>query len=92
MLAHDMMKDYPPSLAASEVMGTVPENFAFYCFEWLGDNPKHMSVMKCTGAVFREAKTGKNKGKLSVKLDETQVDIYITGEQIKAAVKKLGLE
>lgn len=46
----DMMRDYPPSMAATKKLGGVPEGFAFFAFEWLGDRPEEWTVMKCSGA------------------------------------------
>ncbi|TJY57207.1 hypothetical protein E4T66_17515 [Sinimarinibacterium sp. CAU 1509] len=86
MEMHDeMMLDYPPSLAAAKQLGEVPAGFAFFEFECLGDRPEEFTVMKVTGAVFREAKTGKNKGRRTVAIPGTERTVYVTAEAIRDA-------
>lgn len=80
----DMMRDYPPSLAATKKLGGVPEGFSFFAFEWLGDRPEEWTVMKCSGAVFREAKSGPRKGELCIKVKGTERTAFVTREEIKA--------
>lgn len=83
MTIFDMMKSYPPSLAAIKKLDVVPENFAFYEFGWLGDKPEEWTVMEVKGAVFRAAKSGKNKGELSIKVPDTDRTIYVTAQEIE---------
>lgn len=40
--------------------------------------------MKVTGAEFREAKTGPNKGKLAVIVKDSKRVAYVTSEEMKA--------
>lgn len=89
LLSEEMMKDYPPSLAAAKKLsGGVPENFSFYEFEWLGDRPKEWTVMKVVGAVFREAKRGPRKGQKVIIVEGTERTTYVTVEEIEACRPK----
>jgi hypothetical protein len=80
----DMMRDYQPSLAAAKKLGGVPDSFAFFAFEWLGDRPEEWTVMKCSGAVFREAKSGPRKGERCIKVAGTERKVFVTDAEIKA--------
>lgn len=80
----EMMVDYPPSLAAIKKIGGVPEGFAFFAFEWLGDRPEEWTVMKCSGAVFRAAKSGPRKGERCVKVAGTDRNVFVTNVEIEA--------
>ena len=80
----DMMRDYPPSLAATRKLGSIADGFSFYKFEWLGDRPEESTVMKCSGAVFREAKTGPRKGQRCIKVPGTERTAFVTSDEIKA--------
>lgn len=84
-LCFEMMKDYPPSLAASKKLdNALPEGFAWYEFEWVGDFIK-TDTMKVTGQVFREATRGKNKGKRSIPVKGSRISIYINSAEIEKA-------
>lgn len=81
------MKDDPMmqtsyAKAAMKKFGESHENFRIYCAEWLGDKPSEWEVMKVTGAVFREAKKGKNKGKLCIMVKGTQRTTYVTDKEM----------
>jgi hypothetical protein len=80
----DTMLNYPPSLAAIKKLRSVEEGFVFYAFEWLGDRPEEWSIMKCTGAVFREAKSGPRKGKKCIKVPGTERTVFITESEMDA--------
>lgn len=60
-------------------LSSLPENFRLYECGWLDDTRQ---VMRVTGAEFRAAKTGKNKGKLSVMVPRTKQTAYVTAEEI----------
>lgn len=77
-------EQYPHGKAALKKFGNVPENFRIYSAGWLGNNPRDWTVMEVCGAEFRAAKTGKNKGKLSVMMVETKRKVYVTADEIKA--------
>ena len=69
---------------ALKKLGPVGENFRLYCAEWLGDQ---RVVMKVSGAVFRVAKSGKNKGRLSIMVKGTKQTAYITAEEMEAVAE-----
>lgn len=48
--------------AEMKKMQCASPNFRIYEAEWLGDNPKDCDTMRVTGAEFREATRGPNKG------------------------------
>lgn len=83
-----MMSSYPPSIAAAKKLGGVAKDFAFFVFEWLGDKPEEWTVMKCTGAVLREAKSGPQKGKKVIEVPGTKRVAYVTESEINAESKK----
>ena len=80
----EMMRNHPPSLAATKKLGGVAEGFAFFDFEWLGDRPEEWEVMKCTGGVFREAKSGPRKGTRCIVVKGTERTAFVTSDEIKA--------
>lgn len=65
-------------------IGEVPENFRLYEAGWVGDDPRKSNVMKVTGAEFRVAKSGINKGKLSVRIPGTIRTVFVNSEEMKA--------
>lgn len=60
------------------------EGFMLYQAGWLGDKPSEWEVMELEGCVFREAKSGKNKGKRSIPVPGTKRKTYVTKAEIKA--------
>ena len=85
-MADEMMREYPPSLAgAAKMKEGVPSGFAFFAFEWLGDRPDDWDVMKLTGAVLREAKSGPRKGERVIPVKGTERTVFVTSEEIKRA-------
>lgn len=69
--------EYPFGKAALRKMGDTPANFLLFFAGWMGDL-KTTDTMKVTGAVFREAKKGKDKGKLCIKVPGTERTVYVT--------------
>ena len=67
--------------AALQKMGTISKNFRLYKAEWLEDDTDR-EVMKVTGAVFRVAKSGINKDKLSILVKGTEKVVFITTEEM----------
>lgn len=63
--------------AALYKLGEVPENFRIYACGWLG-NGQQFEVMQVLGAEFREAKSGKNKGKMCIMVEGTQRETWVT--------------
>lgn len=78
----DIFSDTAFGKAALKKLRPIPKNFMLFDCGWLGKKPEEMTVMKCTGAVFRKAKTGPNAGKLTVMEKGTQRTAYVTREEI----------
>lgn len=70
---------------ALQKLAPVHENFRLYEAGWLGEKPADFQVMKVVGAEFRAAKSGPNKGKLSILVKGTQRTAFVTREEIQAA-------
>jgi len=73
----DSFASFPFGKVALEKMGETPINFRLYDAGIVGD-PKNSDTMKVTGAEFRLAKSGKNKGVLSIKIPNTTRIVYVT--------------
>lgn len=76
---HGIYADYPFGKAALARLAPLPENFVLCEAELLGEG----NGMKVTGAVYRAAKSGPNKGKLTIKVPGTQQVVYLSVEEIK---------
>lgn len=74
----DLMAEQSYGKAALQKLSPTPENFRLYQAAWLGNKPSEWTVMKVTGAEFRAAKTGPNKGKLSVMIKESKRSVFVT--------------
>lgn len=79
----DMFAENSFGKAALKKMGELPENFRLYEAGYVEDHPKDFRVMKVKGCEFRRAKTGKNKGKLSIKIPGTERSACVTPEECK---------
>jgi hypothetical protein len=88
-MTDDVFAETAIGQAALKEWGAVPENFRIYLAVWLGDHPNY-SHMKVVGAEFRPAKTGPNKGSLSIKIPRTERTVYLSKSQIQAAAKAEG--
>jgi hypothetical protein len=77
----DIFANTTYGLIALEKLGVVPDNFRLYEAGWLGDGGER-KVMRVTGAEFRKAKSGPNKGKLSVMIPKTKQSAYVTAEEM----------
>ena len=84
----DMERDFMAALsygkAALKKLSPVGTHFRLYRAELLGERPDEWTVMKVTGADFRHAKSGPNKGKLSVFVTGSQRSAYVTRAEIQA--------
>lgn len=69
--------------AALSKLAPVAENFRIFEAGWLGDKPSEWTVMEVKGMEFREAKTGPNKGKLTVPVAGTKRTAYVTLDEMK---------
>lgn len=82
----DAFKDTSFGKAALRKIGTVSENFRLYEAGYMEEKPADFSVMKVTGAEFRAAKKGPNKGKLSILVEGTRKTVYVTKEECQREV------
>lgn len=57
------------------------QNFRLYEAGWLGDG-RTREVMEVTGAVFREALSGKNKGQLTIIVPNTTQKVFVTAREM----------
>lgn len=76
----DIYKDTRFGRIALKKLSPVGENFMLFECGWLNGDRK--GVMECKGATFREAKSGPNKGKLTVIVPGTTRIAYVTREEI----------
>lgn len=76
-------KDTPFVNIALKKLSPVADNFRFFRSKWLGDKPEEWEVMEVTGAEFREAKSGRNKGKLSIMVSGTTRTAYVTVKEME---------
>lgn len=79
----DIMADSSYAKIALQKLAPVVEGFRFYSAGWLGDKPEDWTVMKVTGAQFREAKNGRNKGERTVLVKGTERTTYVTVEEME---------
>lgn len=66
---------------ALQKMQPLPENFRLFKAGWLGDGTAR-EVMKVTGGEYRVAKSGKNKGLLSVLFKGTEKYCFVTWDEM----------
>ena len=81
-MLEDLQSSEMAALAKTKFANT-PENFLIYAFEWLGDTQTDNCIMKITGAVFREAKSGPRKGQRVIKVDDTDQMVFFTPKEIE---------
>ena len=79
-----LFEEQPFGKIALQKLGDVPENFRLYYAAW-GDNPQASGTMRVTGAEFRVAKSGPEKGLLSVMVPNTMRTVYVTAEEMRQA-------
>jgi hypothetical protein len=70
----DFFATTPCGKIAIRKIGKVGKNFRLYEAGWID---KEMTVMFFKGAEFRKAKSGKNKGLLSIIIKETMRTVYV---------------
>jgi len=93
-MTEKIFEPHPYGKAALKKMGVVPENFRLYLAGWIGKHPDFHG-MEVKGAEFRPALTGKNKGKLCIKVKDSDRTAYVSKEEIEAeamAQQKQGSE
>ena len=84
-MEHDVFAEQSYGKVALQKLAPVTENFRLYTAGWLGKKPEESTVMEVTGAQFRVAKSGPNKGKLSIMVPGTVRKVYVTDAEMKAA-------
>lgn len=83
-MEQDFFAEHAFGRLALKKMAPTPADFRLYRAEWLGDKPNDRQVLKVTGGEFRRAKTGKNKGKLTILVNGTNKTVYLTSQEIAA--------
>jgi len=69
-------------------MGEVPENFRLYSASRVGVNLQTSIGVEVLGAEFRRAKSGKNRGMLSIEVPGTRRAAFVSNEEIQAVLAK----
>lgn len=64
--------------AALKKLGPVADNFRLFSAGWLTDTTENSDVMQVKGAEFRAAKTGPNKGELSIMIKGSERMVYVS--------------
>lgn len=84
----DMTKDIFATCSYGQIalrkLAPVPEGFRLFSAGWCETKSDDWQTMKVTGAEFREAKAGPNKGQLSIKVPGTERSAYVTKEEMAA--------
>jgi hypothetical protein len=73
-------------VAIEKIKPTDP-NFRLYYAGWLGKNGE-ADVMEIRGAVFRQAKSGPNKGRLCMIVRGSEKTVYVTVAEMDAMAKQ----
>ena len=81
-MSKDIFADCSYGKVALNKLAPVPEKFRLFSAGWLGERPADWKTMKVTGAEFREAKSGPQKGKLVIMVKGTQRSAYVTREEM----------
>lgn len=84
----DLFAEQPYGQLALKKLAPVPANFRLYQAGWLGKHPKDFTVMEVRGGEFRVAKSGPNKGKLSILIPGTTRITHVTKDEMNALPKK----
>ena len=80
----DIFAEQPFGKAALNKMSNMTQNFRLYHAAWLrARGVKKTDTMKVTGAEFRHAKKGINKGKLSVIVKGTNQTVYVNKNEMQ---------
>lgn len=80
----DLFAEQSYGKLALKKIGSVPENFRLYAAGWLGKKPEDWKVMKVKGAEFCVAKSGPNKGRMTIMVKGSQRTAQVTREEILA--------
>lgn len=82
----DLFAAFPFGQIALEKIKPASPNFRLYRAGWVetGDGPETWEVMEVSGAEFREATRGSNKGKLSILVPNTRRTAHVHVSEIQA--------
>lgn len=80
-MTNDVFAETSYGKIALKKMRDLPENFRLFYAGWLHDTS---DVMQVKGAEFRIAKSGENKGTLSILIKGTERVAYVTKEEMNA--------
>ena len=84
-MTNDVFAKHESGKAALRKMfpnGNMPENFRLYRCEVIG-SPGNTSGIIFGGAEFRHAKSGPNKGRLSIMVPGTEIETVVTREELE---------
>lgn len=87
-ISKDIFADQPYGKIALRKINPSSPNFRLYCAGWIetGGPPETWEVMEVSGAEFREAKRGPNKGKLTIMVPNTKRTVHVHISEIREAV------
>lgn len=77
----DIFADLTYGKIALKKIAPTDANFRLYKAGWLGDY-RQREIMEVTGAVFREALRGPNKGQLSIMVPNSQRSVHVTAREM----------
>lgn len=80
-MTKDIFAEQSYGKAALYKIGEVADNFRLYNCKWVRQ-PDNSDVMQVTGAYFRKAQRGVNKGKLSIKIKGTDITVIVTQDDM----------
>lgn len=83
-MTKDIFADQSYGKVALQKVAPTEPNFRLYKAGWLG-KVNSREVMEVTGAVFRQATRGPNKGKLSIMVPGTTRTVHVTAAEMIAA-------
>jgi hypothetical protein len=83
-MSHDIFGETSYGKLALTRMADPHPDFRLYYAGWMGAGAEHQ-VMKVSGAVFRRALRGANKGKLCILVKGTNRNAYLSGADVKEA-------
>ncbi|MDO8417711.1 MAG: hypothetical protein Q7S87_16045 [Agitococcus sp.] len=80
-MRNDMFADQPFGKIALKHLASPDANFRLYKAGWLGTG-RQREIMSVTGASFREALSGRNKGQLSIMIPHTSRSVHVTAQEM----------
>lgn len=87
-MEQDIFAEQTYGKAALSKLAPVSKNFRLYYAGWLGKRPEDWKEMEVKGAEFRIAKSGPNKGKLSILVPGTRRSVRVTKAEMQAAARQ----